>query len=90
VARAGAAATAAGRARASDRRCAGPRARRTSSARCEGMRSPRTAPAMQRLRRYLGLPPAPPPCICRVRLPRCSICVPTPPADYRCRLAARR
>jgi hypothetical protein len=59
AARGGAAATAVGRGRASDRRCAGPRARRATSARCEGRRPPRTAPVMQRLRRGVGLLPAP-------------------------------
>jgi hypothetical protein len=58
VARGGAAATGAGRARAADRRCARPRGRGAPSARCEGRRLPRAAPVMQRLRRYLGLPPA--------------------------------
>jgi hypothetical protein len=59
VARGGAAAIGAGRARASDRRCAGPRGRRATSARCEGRRPAGTAPVMQRLRRWVGLVPAP-------------------------------
>jgi hypothetical protein len=58
VARGAAAATGAGRARASGRRCGGPRGRRAPSARCEGRRPPRTAPVMQRLGRWVGVLPA--------------------------------
>jgi hypothetical protein len=58
-ARGEAAATGAGRVRASDRRCAGPRGQRATSAQCEGRGPRRTAPVAQRLPRHVGPVPAP-------------------------------